>query len=98
MGSAERGSAGPGESGSGGGGKEIRTPDILLAKQVLYQLSYTPGVHRQDEGMVGLCGLEPQTSHLSGGCSNQLSYKPGLVRMLLCAVVCSAHDPVGCAL
>lgn len=25
-----------------GGGKEIRTPDILLAKQVLYQLSYAP--------------------------------------------------------
>ena len=26
----------------GGGGKEIRTPDPLLAGQVLYQLSYTP--------------------------------------------------------
>ena len=25
-----------------GGGKETRTPDILLAKQALYQLSYTP--------------------------------------------------------
>ncbi len=25
------------------GGKEIRTPDILLAKQALYQLSYAPG-------------------------------------------------------
>ena len=25
------------------GAKEIRTPDPLLAKQVLYQLSYTPG-------------------------------------------------------
>ena len=25
-----------------GGGKETRTPDPLLAKQVLYQLSYTP--------------------------------------------------------
>ncbi len=25
-----------------GGGKEIRTPDIVLAKHVLYQLSYTP--------------------------------------------------------
>ena len=25
-----------------GGGKEIRTPDPLLARQVLYQLSYTP--------------------------------------------------------
>jgi hypothetical protein len=25
-----------------GGGKETRTPDILLAKQALYQLSYAP--------------------------------------------------------
>ena len=30
-------------AGGAGGGKEIRTPDILLAKQVLYQLSYVPG-------------------------------------------------------
>ena len=27
---------------SGGGAEEIRTPDILLAKQALYQLSYSP--------------------------------------------------------
>ena len=27
---------------SNGGGKRIRTDDPLLAKQVLYQLSYTP--------------------------------------------------------
>ena len=27
-----------------GGGKEVRTPDPLLAKQVLSQLSYTPDV------------------------------------------------------
>ena len=27
---------------------------------------------------MGLSGLEPETSRLSGGCSNQLSYKPGL--------------------
>jgi hypothetical protein len=26
-----------------GGGKETRTPDLMLAKHVLYQLSYTPG-------------------------------------------------------
>ena len=26
-----------------GGGNQIRTDDPLLAKQVLYQLSYTPG-------------------------------------------------------
>ena len=29
---------------SNGGGKRIRTDDPLLAKQVLYQLSYTPVV------------------------------------------------------
>ena len=29
-----------------GGGKEDRTPDPLLAKQVLSQLSYTPTVSR----------------------------------------------------
>ena len=28
------------------------------------------------ECLVGLSGLEPPTSRLSGGCSNQLSYKP----------------------
>jgi hypothetical protein len=85
-----------------GGGKEIRTPDIVLAKHVLYQLSYTPrgapgGVRpaAQPHGgqMVGLSGLEPLTSHLSGGCSNQLSYKPGWFSW--CAQ--SVHDPVGCA-
>ena len=27
---------------SNGGAEEIRTPDPLLAKQVLYQLSYSP--------------------------------------------------------
>jgi hypothetical protein len=31
----------------GGGGMGIRTPDILLAKQTLYQLSYTPAMRRQ---------------------------------------------------
>ena len=50
------------------GDNEIRTRDPLLARQVLSQLSYTP--------RVGLNGLEPSTSRLSGVCSNQLSYKP----------------------
>ena len=51
------------------GDKGIRTLDPLLARQVLSQLSYTPiGV--------GLNGLEPPTSRLSGVRSNQLSYKP----------------------
>lgn len=53
-----------------GGGEGIRTHDPLVANQVLYQLSYAP------VGLVGLTGLEPETSRLSGGCSNQLSYRP----------------------
>ncbi len=54
-----------------GGGKRDRTDDPLLAKQVLYQLSYAPPF------LVGLGGLEPPTPRLSSVCSNQLSYKPG---------------------
>ena len=50
------------------GDGEIRTLDPLLARQVLSQLSYTP--------RVGLNGLEPSTSRLSGVRSNRLSYKP----------------------
>ncbi len=45
---------------------------MLLAKQPLYQLSYTPdAVH-----LVGLTRIELVTSSLSGTRSNQLSYKP----------------------
>jgi hypothetical protein len=53
----------------GGGDEETRTPDPLLAKETLCRLSYvpTPG------GVVGVSGLEPETSALSGQCSNQLS-------------------------
>ena len=54
-----------------GGGKRDRTDDPLLAKQVLYQLSYAPGC-----SLVGLVGLEPTTPRLSSVCSNHLSYKP----------------------
>lgn len=58
-----------------GGGDRTRTRYLLLAKQPLSQLSYTPkalGI----EGMVGLVGLEPTTPALSRRCSNQLSYRP----------------------
>ena len=73
------------------GDGEIRTLDPLLARQVLSQLSYTPTTvftaqclyslvflccYRQPPVTVGLNGLEPSTSRLSGVRSNQLSYKP----------------------
>ena len=52
-----------------GGDEETRTPDPLLAKEMLCQLSYVPA----EAKMVGVSGLEPETSALSGQCSNQLS-------------------------
>ena len=72
------------------GDGEIRTLDPLLARQVLSQLSYTPMSGFQPlQGSVrlsltisfsnrtmGLSGLEPPTSRLSGVRSNRLSYKP----------------------
>ena len=48
-----------------GGGERVRTDDLLLAKQVLSQLSYAP------IEMVGLGRLELPTSRLSGVRSNQ---------------------------
>ena len=71
LGSArDRGSTDDGAAvGRGGGDEETRTPDPLLAKEMLYQLSYVPA----PEWMVGVSGLEPETSALSGQCSNQLS-------------------------
>ena len=58
------------------GDNEIRTRDLLLARQALSQLSYTPGLLFPIYGKVGLSGLEPPTSRLSGVRSNRLSYKP----------------------
>ena len=56
---------------SANGDGEIRTLDPLLARQVLSQLSYAPI-------LMGLSGLEPPTSRLSGVRSNQLSYEPSV--------------------
>lgn len=56
-----------------------RTADLLRAKQALSQLSYSPIDKAQPYAcikLVGLSGLEPPTSPLSGVRSNQLSYKP----------------------
>ena len=77
----------PCDTAHAGGGDGTRTHDPLVANQVLYQLSYAPGSAQPaptDHGwpglgrpVVGLTGLEPETSRLSGGRSNQLSYSPG---------------------
>jgi hypothetical protein len=61
----------PGGSARDGGDEETRTPDPLLAKEMLCQLSYVPGGRVML--LVGVSGLEPETSALSGQCSNQLS-------------------------
>ena len=59
------------------GGEGTRTPDPLLAKQVLYQLSYTPVCDRlMDRSLLGVPGFEPGTSALSELRSSQLSYTP----------------------
>ena len=76
-----------------GGGERNRTDDLLLAKQALSRLSYTPrpepGFRAAETGssptapnpalrMVGLGRLELPTSRLSGVRSNRLSYRPVL--------------------
>lgn len=69
--------------GPSGGGDRTRTDDPLLAKQVLSQLSYTPGygINRaQAPNLVGLGRFELPTSRLSGVRSNRLSYRPGVTR------------------
>ena len=55
-----------------GGVSRTRTGDILLAKQVLYQLSYDP----ETAHSVGLGGFEPPTSRLSGVRSHQPELQP----------------------
>ena len=52
-----------------------RTADLLRAKQALSQLSYSPVIE-----VVGLSGLEPPTSPLSGVRSNRLSYRRKMER------------------
>ena len=77
-----------------GGGERDRTDDLLRARQALSQLSYTPIIYLIN--VVGLGGLEPPTSRLSGVRSNQLSYRPlkpllWLYTSSLLKMLCSAH-------
>ena len=51
-----------------GGGRRDRTDDLLLAKQALSQLSYGPAPGKKH--LVGLGGVAPPTSPLSGVRSN----------------------------
>ncbi len=58
-----------------------RTADLLRARQALSQLSYSPisvmlTANHLGGRLVGLSGLEPPTSRLSGERSNHLSYRP----------------------
>ncbi len=74
--------------GKPGGGERNRTDDLLLAKQALSQLSYTPVSEVRSQvsiksdprslipELVGRGGFEPPTSRLSSARSNQLSYQP----------------------
>ena len=62
-----------------GGASRDRTGDLLVANQTLSQLSYGPmslWTHGTAADLVGLGGVEPPTSPLSGVRSNQLSYRP----------------------
>ena len=61
--------------GAGRGGSRIRTGDPMLAKHVLYQLSYTPKRKKPVwwAGLVGTGRVELPTSTLSVWRSNQLS-------------------------
>ena len=61
------------------GDNEIRTRALLLERQALSQLSYTPRYFTILLNFcltMGLNGLEPSASRLSGVRSNQLRFKP----------------------
>ena len=67
-----------------GGASRDRTDDLRVANATLSQLSYGPvrlNLVSLDAStqfdVVGLGGVEPPTSPLSGVRSNQLSYRPG---------------------
>ena len=80
-----------------GGAERDRTDDLLLAKQALSQLSYSPFRFAALPGsryfeVVGLDGFEPSTPALSRRCSNQLSYRPRSTQVFRLA---SERQPIG---
>ena len=86
-----------------GGATGIRTPDLLRAKQPLSHLSYRPETKRElsisqfSTFLVGVGGLEPPTSILSGSRSNLLSYTPPVVlyhTRAKHATLCSRDDKI----
>ena len=67
------------------GANRDRTDNLRLARAVLSQLSYSPlllnkgfpvNIRLLTRPSVGLSGVEPLTSRLSGVRSNHLSYRP----------------------
>ena len=75
-----------------GGGERDRTDGLLRARQALSQLSYTPDTLNLI--LVGLGGLEPPTSRLSGVRSNQLSYRPTAFDRSKLNSIASRVDPM----
>ena len=69
------------------GARRDRTVDLLRARQALSQLSYDPFI------LVGLGGLEPPTSPLSGVRSNHLSYRPAMSLNKPVYVICVDTNP-----
>ena len=62
-----------------------RTGDLWLAKPPLSQLSYIPEI------LMGLKGVEPLTSRLSGVRSNQLSYRPSVFALYGLKFITNSH-------
>ena len=58
------------------GADRDRTDDLLVANQALSQTELQPRSRLLTRSRVGLSGVEPLTSRLSGVRSNHLSYRP----------------------
>ena len=61
------------------GADRDRTDDLLVANQALSQTELQPRSRSLVRSRVGLSGVEPLTSRLSGVRSNHLSYRPSVL-------------------